>query len=41
MKYKFKALFMPGTHAATCDRVVNFIFTKNFQKRKWNCPNRK
>ena len=24
MKSKFKALFMPGTHAATCDRVMIF-----------------
>ena len=22
MKSKFKVLFMPGTHAATCDHVV-------------------
>ena len=25
MKSKFKVLFMPGTHAATCDHVVIFL----------------
>ena len=26
MKSKFKVLFLPGTHAGTCDRVVIFFF---------------
>ena len=28
MKSKFKVLFMPGMHAATCDRVVIFKLNK-------------
>ena len=30
MKSKFKVLFMPGTHAATCDRVVIFCIQHLF-----------
>ena len=38
MKSKFKALFMPGTHAATCDRVVIFESSSN-SKNKVQCCN--
>ena len=34
MKSKFKVLFMPGTHAATCDRVVIFCSSEVFKDRK-------
>ena len=41
MKYKFKAQFMPGTHAATCDCFVIFVFQKPCQiflsKLVWKC----
>ena len=30
MKSKFKVLFMPGMHAATCDRVVLVLY-----EQKW------
>ena len=28
MKSKFKVLFMPGTHAATCNHVVIFLIVQ-------------
>ena len=35
MKFRFKVLLMPGTHAATCDRVVSFTHPEKVLRRQF------